>query len=187
MWGVATLSCQTEGGITNNDWNYFTTSDSIRKRISYLTTPSIFYKDIRHLQLQPAGDGIRFWESKYYLKDFENAKNIGLNCFRISLEWARIEPERNQWDEEVLDNYRRMLLSMREKGLEPIVTLHHLTLPLWVTINYFEFLVISILQLIYSLFVNFYHFFIITSDYKQAWTSYIFERFLVHQICSSTT
>ena len=50
------------------------------------------------------------------LKDFENAKNIGLNCFRISLEWARIEPERNQWDQEVIDNYRQMLLSMREKG-----------------------------------------------------------------------
>jgi beta-glucosidase len=132
MWGVATSSYQTEGGITNNDWNYFTTSDSIRKRISYLTTPSILYKDIRHLQLQPAGDAVRFWESKYYQKDFENAKNIGLNCFRISLEWARIEPERNQWDQEVLDNYRRMLLCMREKGLEPIVTLNHLTLPLWV-------------------------------------------------------
>jgi beta-glucosidase len=57
---------------------------------------------------------------------------MGLNCFRISLEWARIEPERNQWDQEVLDNYRQMLLSMREKGLQPIVTLNHLTLPLWV-------------------------------------------------------
>ena len=59
MWGVATSSYQTEGGITNNDWNYFTTSDSIRKRISYLTTPSIFYKDLRHLQLRPAGDAVR--------------------------------------------------------------------------------------------------------------------------------
>ena len=132
LWGVATSSYQTEGGIMNNDWHYFTTTDCIKKRISSLTTPTIFHKDIRHLQLQPAGDAVRFWENKYYLKDFENAKNIGLNCFRISLEWARIEPERKQWNQKVLDNYRRMLLSMREKGLEPIVTLNHLTLPLWV-------------------------------------------------------
>ncbi len=132
MWGVATSSYQTEGGITNNDWHYFTTTDSIKKRISSLTTPSIFYKDIRHLQLQPAGDAVRFWERRYYLKDFDNAKNLGLNSFRISLEWARIEPERNQWDQDAIDNYRQMLLSMRDKGLEPIVTLNHLTLPLWV-------------------------------------------------------
>ena len=132
MWGAATSSYQTEGGITNNDWHYFTASDSIRTRISNLTTPSIFYKAVRHLQLQPAGDGIRFWESEYYLNDFDNAKKLGLNSFRISLEWARIEPERNQWDQNAIDNYRKMLESMRDKGLEPIVTLNHLTLPLWV-------------------------------------------------------
>jgi beta-glucosidase len=132
IWGVATSSYQTEGGITNNDWHFFTTSDPIRKRISNLTTPSIFYKDVRHLQLHPAGDAVRFRESKYYLKDFDNAKKLGLNSFRISLEWARIEPERNQWDEEAIDSYRQMIVSMRDKGLEPIVTLNHLTLPLWV-------------------------------------------------------
>lgn len=55
MWGVAT-SYQSEGGITNNDWHYFTTSNSIKKRISTLTKPSIFYNDIRHLQLQSAGE-----------------------------------------------------------------------------------------------------------------------------------
>jgi beta-glucosidase len=132
MWGVATSAYQTEGGINNNDWCYFTASDSIKKRISTLTKPSIFYKDIRHLQLQPAGDAVRFWESKYYLKDFDDAKKLGLNSFRISLEWARIEPERNQWDQDAIENYRQMLVSMRDKGLEPIVTLNHLTLPLWV-------------------------------------------------------
>ena len=139
LWGVATSSYQTEGGITNNDWHYFTTTDCIKKRISTLTTPSIFYKDIRHLQLQPAGDAVRFWEKNYYLKDFEYAKNIGLNSFRISLEWARIEPQRNQWDQDAIDNYRQILSSMRDQGLEPIVTLHHLTLPLWVLTPPLEF------------------------------------------------
>ena len=70
MWGVATSSYQIEGGITNNDWHYFTTSDPIRKRISNLTTPSIFYKDVRHLQFQPAGNAVRFWERKSLSKRF---------------------------------------------------------------------------------------------------------------------
>lgn len=132
MWGTATSSYQTEGGITNNDWHYFTTSDRIKNRISLLTTSSFLYKNIRHIQLQPANDAVKFWESKYYLKDIENAKNLGLNSFRISLEWARIEPERNQWNQEAVNNYKHMLQSMRDNDLEPIVTLNHLTLPLWV-------------------------------------------------------
>jgi beta-glucosidase len=132
LWGAATSSYQTEGGITNNDWHYFTTSDPIKKKISKLTTPSTFYKDIRQLQLQPAGNAVSFWDRGYYLKDFENAKNLGLNCPRISLEWARIEPERKQWNQQAIYGYREMLSSMRDKDLEPIVTLNHLTLPLWV-------------------------------------------------------
>ena len=85
MWGAATSSYQTEGGITNNDWHYFTTSDPIRKRISSLTTPSRFYQDIRHIDLEPAGDAVKFWDSNYYLKDFDNARHLGLNSFRIRL------------------------------------------------------------------------------------------------------
>jgi beta-glucosidase len=139
LWGAATSSYQTEGEISNNDWHYFTTSNPIQKRISNLTRPSIFHKDIRHLKLQDAGDAVRFWERNYYLADFKNAKNLGLNSFRISLEWARIEPQRNQWDQDAIDNYRQILSAMRDKGLEPIVTLHHLTLPLWALTPPLEF------------------------------------------------
>ena len=56
LWGIATSSYQTEGGITNNDWDFFTRSESIKKRISSLTKPSIFYKGRSQVYLQPAGD-----------------------------------------------------------------------------------------------------------------------------------
>ena len=56
-----------------------------------------------------------------------------MNCFRISLEWARIEPERGRWNQEAVDHYKVMIKHMQEeKGLKPIITLNHLTLPLWV-------------------------------------------------------
>ena len=42
LWGVSTSSYQVEGGISNNDWDYFARSDSIKKRISSLTKPSKF-------------------------------------------------------------------------------------------------------------------------------------------------
>src|SRR5918911_1359380 len=125
LWGVATSSYQVEGGISNNDWDYFTRSDSIKKRISSLTKPSIFYKGRNQIHLQPAGEAVKFWEPKYY-------ESIGMNAFRISLEWSRIQPKKDQWNQQVIHHYKKMLRSMRDTGLTPIVTLNHFTLPLWV-------------------------------------------------------
>jgi beta-glucosidase len=132
LWGVSTASYQVEGGITNNDWDYFTRSEEIRNRISRLTTPSIFYKGGHQVLLQPAGDAVRFWDPKYYKRDFDLARSLGLNAFRISIEWARIEPERGQWDQEAIDHYKEMIKAMVERGLKPVISLHHTTLPLWV-------------------------------------------------------
>jgi beta-glucosidase len=132
LWGVATSSYQVEGGISNNDWDYFTRSDSIKKRISSLTKPSIFYKGRNQIHLQPAGEAVKFWEPKYYESDFRLAKSIGMNAFRISLEWSRIQPKKDQWNQQVIHHYKKMLRSMRDTGLTPIVTLNHFTLPLWV-------------------------------------------------------
>ena len=133
LWGVATSSYQFEGGILNNDWNYFTTNESIKNRISMITKQNRFYKGISQVTLEPAGHAVRMWEPEFYLRDFDNASSLGLNAFRISIEWARIQPERNVWNEHVIDNYKKMIGSMREKKLTPIVTLNHLTLPLWIS------------------------------------------------------
>jgi beta-glucosidase/6-phospho-beta-glucosidase/beta-galactosidase len=132
LWGVATSSYQVEGGISNNDWDYFARSGPIKKRISSLTRASIFYKGRTQIHLQPAGEAVKFWEPKYYENDFELAKSLGMNAFRISLEWARIQPKQDRWNHEALDDYKKMLRSMRRVGLIPIVTLNHFTLPLWV-------------------------------------------------------
>jgi beta-glucosidase/6-phospho-beta-glucosidase/beta-galactosidase len=132
LWGASTASYQVEGGITNNDWDFFARSEPIKKRISTLTKPSIFYKSSTQIVLQPAGDAVKFWDPKYYEKDFELARSLGLNTFRISVEWARTEPEKGQWDQDAIDHYKEMIRAMRERGLIPVVSLNHTTLPLWV-------------------------------------------------------
>jgi beta-glucosidase len=133
LWGASTSSYQVEGGITNNDWNYFTTSEDIKQRLYALTKPNIFYKGTPQVILKPAGDALRTWHPEYYSHDFDLARQIGMNCFRLSLEWARIEPERGQWNQDAVDHYKVMIKYMQEeKGLKPIITLNHLTLPLWV-------------------------------------------------------
>jgi beta-glucosidase len=56
---------------------------------------------------------------------------MGLNAYRLSVEWARIEPNRGQFDQGALDHYRRILEELRERKIQPIVTLHHFTSPTW--------------------------------------------------------
>jgi beta-glucosidase len=132
LWGASTSSYQVEGGITNNDWDYFTTSEGIKRRLNAMTKPNLFYKGVSQVEMKSAGEAVKEWQPEYYCKDFELASQLGLNCFRISLEWARIEPERRQWDQQVIEHYKEMIRSIREHRLIPIVTLNHLTLPLWV-------------------------------------------------------
>jgi beta-glucosidase/6-phospho-beta-glucosidase/beta-galactosidase len=132
LWGAATSSYQVEGGITNNDWDFFTRSEPIKNRISTLSKPSAFYKNSTQIVLKPAGDAVKFWDPKYYEKDFELARSLGLNTFRIGIEWARIEPERGQWDQDAIEHYKEMIRAMRERGVMPVITLNHATLPLWV-------------------------------------------------------
>src|SRR5918994_853432 len=132
LWGSSTSSYQVEGGITNNDWHFFATSEKIKKRISNLTKPNLFYHGTKQVFLQPAGDACKVWNSIYYKEDFEIAKKLGMNAIKISIEWSRVEPERDVWDENAIDHYKTMIKDIVEKGLIPIITLNHITLPLWI-------------------------------------------------------
>ncbi|HEX5892529.1 MAG TPA: family 1 glycosylhydrolase [Nitrososphaeraceae archaeon] len=132
LWGVATSPYQIEGGITNNDWDFFTNSKLIKDRIYALTKPSIFYKTSTQITLQPAGDAVKAWDPNYYERDYDIARRLGMNSFRIGIEWSRIEPSKDIWNYQAIDHYKEMIRSMRDKGLVPIITLNHVTLPLWV-------------------------------------------------------
>jgi beta-glucosidase len=66
-----------------------------------------------------------------FREDFDLAREIGHNAHRLSLEWSRIEPEPGRFDAAAIEHYREVLTALRERGMEPVVTLHHFTLPRW--------------------------------------------------------
>jgi beta-glucosidase len=76
-----------------------------------------------------SGEACRHWE--LFEGDFDLARSMGHNAHRFSLEWSRIEPEEGRWDPQAIAHYAEVLRALRERSLEPFVTLHHFTNPSW--------------------------------------------------------
>lgn len=66
-----------------------------------------------------------------YAEDIRLLAAAGLNAYRFSIEWARIEPEEGRFDDAEIEHYRKVIACCRENGVEPIVTLLHFTSPVW--------------------------------------------------------
>lgn len=78
---------------------------------------------------EPSGDACDHYHR--YAEDIELLAKAGLNAYRFSIEWARIEPEEGRFDEAEIEHYRQVIRCCRVHGVEPVVTLHHFTSPAW--------------------------------------------------------
>lgn len=78
---------------------------------------------------EPSGMAVDHYNR--YEEDIRLLKEAGLNAYRFSIEWARIEPEEGCYDEAEIEHYRRVLLCCRENQIEPVVTMMHFTSPAW--------------------------------------------------------
>jgi len=133
-FGAATSSHQVEGG-NKNDWTEWEkenaerlVKEAAKKQWSdYLLNvkPSPLSSD-NYISGRACDHYNRFRE------DFDIAKSLGHNAHRFSIEWSRIEPEEGKFDEKEIEHYREIIRALRERGIEPFVTLWHFTLPLWV-------------------------------------------------------
>jgi beta-glucosidase len=56
---------------------------------------------------------------------------MGLTALRLSVEWSRVEPRPGVFDDSALQRYGQMLRGLHERGIEPMVTLHHFSTPRW--------------------------------------------------------
>ena len=79
----------------------------------------------------PHKSGLACDHFRRYDDDFALFAELGQTSHRLSIEWSRIEPRPGELSHEALDHYRRVLESLRAHGIEPIVTLHHFSNPIW--------------------------------------------------------
>ena len=111
LWGASTAAHQIEGGNTNSDWWYLEHS-GLTDRIK-----------------EPSGDACDSYHR--WREDMDLLARLGFTDYRFSIEWARIEPAPGEFSQAAIAHYRRMVEGAQERGLRPMVTLHHFTNPLW--------------------------------------------------------
>jgi beta-glucosidase len=110
LWGAATAGHQVEGGNVNADlWPMEWVSNSTFN--------------------EPSGDACDHYHR--YAEDIATLAGLGLNCYRFSLEWSRIEPEPGFYSRAALDHYARVIESCLSQGVTPVVTYNHFTVPRW--------------------------------------------------------
>jgi len=110
LWGVATAGHQVDGGDADSDTTFL---ESV--------TPTVFH--------EPAGPACRSWE--LWATDLDLAAGMGLNAYRFSVEWARVEPAAGEFSDEALAHYDALVDGCRARGLAPVITLSHFTSPHW--------------------------------------------------------
>jgi beta-glucosidase len=110
LLGASTAAHQIEGGNVNSDWWAMEHAPA-----TTLDEPS-----------GDAADSYHRWAD-----DLDLVASIGLNAYRFSIEWARIEPAPGRFSQAALAHYRRLVQGCLDRGIEPVVTLHHFTLPRW--------------------------------------------------------
>jgi beta-glucosidase len=111
LWGTATAAHQVEGNNTSNDWWQWEQQENTI------------------LEGARSGLACNWWENAE--QDLDEAARMGTNAHRLSLEWSRIEPEPSVFDADALARYREILQALHERGMQPMVTLHHFSNPVW--------------------------------------------------------
>ncbi len=111
LLGTATASLQIEGGDTNNSWYRWS------RQPGHIADGTDCTVADDHWNRIPG--------------DVAIMKKLNVSVYRMSLEWSRIEPSEGRFDKKALDHYRDEIRRLKKAGIEPLVTLHHFSNPLW--------------------------------------------------------
>lgn len=108
MWGASTSSYQIEGHNRAADWWHWEAAGG---------------------GVEQSGAACDSWNR--WREDIELTHSLGLEVYRISVEWSRVEPQRGVFDREAISRYAQMLATAKSRGLTTMLVLWHFTNPAW--------------------------------------------------------
>jgi beta-glucosidase len=120
LWGAASSAHQGEGGNMNNQWYLFENSINPKTNKSYIAD----------------GSKSGLASDQYYLydQDIQRMKNeLHLSAYRFSIEWSRIQPQQGQYNKTEILHYHNLIDALIANDIEPLVTMHYVTDPIWYT------------------------------------------------------
>ncbi len=110
LLGVTTAATRIEGGAADSSWRRWYAQGHIKDG----SDPAA------------AVDHFGRWQ-----EDGALMEELGVQCCRMSVEWSRVEPEDGVFDQQAIARYRQELQDLTDRGIRPLLTLHHFSNPLW--------------------------------------------------------
>lgn len=134
LWGASVSAHQVEGG-QHNQWTVWELENAKSKaaQASYQYGDLKNWPDISDRAEDPnnyvSGGAVDHYHQ--YHHDFDLLEKMNMNAFRFSVEWSRLEPEEGAWDVAAVTHYKQYVAELKQRGIEPVLTLFHFTLPVW--------------------------------------------------------
>jgi len=134
LWGAATSAHQVEGN-NHNDWSEWEKKNAKRlakeAKSYWQSWQQEKFPEMFNPQNYISGQACNHYNR--YEEDFNIAKSLSHNAHRFSIEWSRIEPEEGKFDEKEIEHYRKVIKALKQRNIEPFVTLWHWTNPIWLS------------------------------------------------------
>ncbi|QLY30206.1 glycoside hydrolase family 1 protein [Nocardia huaxiensis] len=108
LWGVSMSGFQSEGHAPDSNWSRYANSGEATD--SY-------------------GNSVDFYQR--YADDIDLAAGLGVKVFRLSIEWARVQPRADTWNDNDFRFYDDVITKIRAAGMRPMLTLDHWVFPGW--------------------------------------------------------
>lgn len=134
LWGASTSAHQVEGG-NHNQWTVSELEHAKTRAVqaAHQLGHLPIWNEIKQEASRPSNyvSGRASDHYRRYEEDSAILSQLNMNAFRFGIEWSRIEPEEGKWDMAEIEHYRMVLTALKKRGIEPMVTLFHWTMPVW--------------------------------------------------------
>jgi beta-glucosidase len=134
LWGASTSAHQVEGG-NHNNWtvweleNAAQLAKNAKERVGFMPLWNEIKEKAQNPENYVSGKGVDHYN--LYKEDFSILKSLNMNALRFGIEWSRLEPEEGQWNQEAIAHYHEYINELDKQGIEPILNIWHMTLPVW--------------------------------------------------------